>query len=130
MAGCARRAAKSNSGCDRDSSFRLGVLKNIHLSDLVFNRPGKIEVHTNTDGLIVKNVKVNHATTPNWHLVAIGPKSQTWKGPPGTDPSRWREIFSPDLDCTVRNVIISGVRARDLNNDLPIDQIVCVIERS
>lgn len=31
---------------------------------------------------------------------------------PETDPSRWTEIFSPDLDCTVRNVSIAGVRSR------------------
>ena len=60
-------------------------------------------------------------------LLAIGPKSVTYKG--GTDPARWREIFSPDLDCTVRNVSVTGVRARDSQTDLPIEQVVIVIKQ-
>jgi polygalacturonase len=36
-------------------------------------------------------------------------------------------IFSPDLDCTVRNVRISGVHTRDAQSDLPIEQVAKVI---
>jgi hypothetical protein len=105
----------------------VGTMKNIRLEDLTFNRPGKIELHANTDGLIIHNVKLNHALTPDWQLLAIGPKSQTYRR--GTDPERWVEIFSPDLDCTVRNVSVSGVRTRESQADLPIDQSVQVIEQ-
>jgi hypothetical protein len=42
---------------------------------------------------------------------------------------RWREIFSPDLDCTVRNLSVTGVRVRDSQTDLPIEQVVRVIEQ-
>jgi len=38
------------------------------------------------------------------------------------------ETFSPDLDCTVRNVTVSGVRLREAASDLPIEQVVRVIE--
>ncbi|MFM9030950.1 MAG: hypothetical protein ACKOTF_09765, partial [Opitutaceae bacterium] len=37
-------------------------------------------------------------------------------------------IFSPDLDCTVRNVRITGVRTSDSQTDVPIEQVVKVIE--
>jgi hypothetical protein len=71
---------------------------------------------------------VHHAITPDWHLLALGPKSATYKGAPGTDPARWTEIFSPDLDCTVRNVVINGVRQAGSGKDLPIEQVAKVIE--
>jgi len=116
-------------GLGEDFSAGIGTMKNIRLEDLTFNRPGKIELHANTDGLIIHNVKINHTLAPDWHLLAIGPKSMTYKGGPGTDPARWREIFSPDLDCTVRNVNVTGVRARDSQMDLPIEQVVRVIQQ-
>ncbi len=116
-------------GRDKDFSQRIGTLRNLRFEDLTFNLPGKIEVHADTEGLIVHNVKLHHALTADWHLLAIGPKSMTYKGAPGTDPLRWTEIFSPDLDCTVRNVSVTGVRTRDSQTDLPIDQVVKVIEQ-
>jgi hypothetical protein len=57
------------------------------------------------------------------HLLAIGPLSQTYNRGKSEDPAKWTEIFSPDLDCTVRNVRISGVRLRDSQTDLPIEQV-------
>lgn len=115
-------------GRDKDFSIGVGTLKNIRFEDLTFHRPGKIEVHANTDGLTVQNVHVHHAITPDWHLLALGPKSVTYKGAPGTDPARWTEIFSPDLDCTVRNVVINNVRQAGSGKDLPIEQVAKVIE--
>jgi polygalacturonase len=114
-------------GRDKDFSVGVGSMKNIVFENLVFNRPGKIELHATTDGLIIHNVKLNHALTPDWHLLAIGPKSQTYRR--GTDPARWAEIFSPDLDCTVRNVSVTGVRTHNSQTDLPVEQIVQVIEQ-
>ncbi|MCX6855407.1 MAG: hypothetical protein NTV80_10945 [Verrucomicrobia bacterium] len=116
-------------GRDNDFSIGVGALKKLHFEDLTFNHPGKIEVHANTDGLTIQNVRVNHPIASDWHLVTIGPKSMTYKGAPGTDPAKWTEIFSPDLDCTVRNVSITGVRSRDSQTDLPIEQVVHVIEQ-
>jgi len=116
-------------GRDKDSSVGVGSLKNIRLEDLTFNRPGKIELHANADGLSIHNVRVNHDITPDWHLLAIGPLSQTYKRGKSEDPANWTEIFSPDLDCTVRNVSITGVRTRDSQTDLPVEQVVKVIEQ-
>ena len=65
----------------------------------------------------------------DYHIIELGPKSATYKGAPGTDPSRWTEIFSPDLDCTVRNLSVSGVRVRGSQGDLPIEKVVHVIKQ-
>ena len=116
-------------GRDTDFSIGVGAVKNLRFEDLTFNRPGQIELHANTDGLSIHNVQVNHPITPDWHLLAIGPPSQTYKRGGPTAPEKWFEIFSPDLDCTLRNVSISGVHTRDSQTDLPIEQVTKVIEQ-
>jgi acetyl esterase/lipase len=116
-------------GRDNDFSVGIGTLKNIVFENLTFNRPGSIQVHANADGLTIREVKLLFAPATDYRLLELGPKSMTYKGAPGTDPSRWTEIFSPDLDCTVRNVSITGVRTKDSPTDLPIDQVVKVIEQ-
>ena len=117
-------------GRDNDFSAGIGTLKNITFEKLTFNRPGSIQVHANTDGLTVRDVKLFFAPPANYRLIELGPKSATYKGAPGSDPSRWTEIFSPSLDCTVRDVSVTGVRLRDSQTDLPIDQVVKVIEQN
>jgi hypothetical protein len=114
-------------GRTNDFSAGIGTLKNIVFENLTFNRPGSIQVHANTDGLTLRGAKLHFTPPAGYHLLELGPKSMTYKGAPGTDPSRWTEIFSPDLDCTVRNVSITGVRNRDSQTDLPIEQVVKVI---
>jgi len=115
-------------GRDKDFSLDVGVLKNIRFENLVFNQRGKIEIHADTDGLEIRSVEINHPITEDWHLLAIGPKSQTYKIGRSNDPARWTEIFSPDLDCTVRNLTVSGVRTRGSQADLPLSQVVNVVE--
>jgi hypothetical protein len=114
-------------GRANDFSAGIGTLKNIVFENLTFHRPGSIQVHANTDDLTVRDVKLLFTPPADYHLVELGPKSATYQGAPGTDPARWTEIFSPDLDCTVRNVSITGVRLRDSQADLPIEQVVKVI---
>jgi len=116
-------------GSENDASIGIGHLRNIRFEDLTFNKPGKIELHADTDGLVIQNVKLNHLLTRGWHLLAIGPISQTYKRGDDKDPARWTEIFSPDLDCSVRNVSVSDVRTHDSQTDLPIEQVVKVIEQ-
>ena len=116
-------------GRGNDFSLGVGTLKKLHFEDLLFNHPGKIEVHANADGLTIENVRVNHPIASDWHLLAIGPKSLTYQSGGPSKPEKWTEIFSPDLDCTVRNVSITGVRTKDSPTDLPIDQVVKVIEQ-
>ena len=116
-------------GRDNDFSVGVGTVKNLRFEDLTFNRSGQIELHANTDGLSIHNVRVNHPITPDWHLLAIGPLSQTYKHGKSEDPVNWTEIFSPDLDCTVRNLSVSGVRVRGSQADMPVEQVVHVIEQ-
>jgi len=115
-------------GRDNDSSAAIGTLKNIRFEDVTFNRPGSIQVHANTDGLTVRDVKLNFPLAPDYRLVEIGPKSQTYKYGGSEDPARWTEIFSPDRDCTVRNLHLCGIRCGDSVATLPIERLVRVIE--
>jgi hypothetical protein len=110
------------------ASSGIGTLRNIVFENLVFNRPGSIQVHANTDGLTVRDVKLLFSPPADYRLVELGPKSMTYKGSPGTAPAKWTEIFSPDLDCTVRNLNITGIRTSDSEMDLPIGQTVKVVE--
>lgn len=114
-------------GSDKDFSARIGTLKNIRFEHLVFSRPGRIEVHADTDGLVIEKVSIHHPLLPDWHLLAIGPKSMTYKHGSPDDPEKWAEVFSPDLDCVVRNVRITGVRIPSSQNDLPLEQVAKVI---
>ena len=114
-------------GRANDFSAAIGTLKDIRLEKLTFNHPGKIEVHADTDGLTVEDVHVRHPITPDWHLLAVGPLSVTYKRGGPAAPEKWVEIFSPDLDCTVRNLKVTGVRTQDSPTDLPFDQAVKVI---
>jgi hypothetical protein len=116
-------------GRENDFSIGVGTLKNICFEDLTFNRPGTIELHANTDRFTIRNVTLNFPLAPDWHLLAIGPKSQTYKHAGSADPAKWTEIFSPDLDCTVRNVTVTGVRTADSQTDLPIDRVVHVVQQ-
>lgn len=115
-------------GRANDFSVGVGTLKNIVFENLAFNRPGSIQVHANTDGLTVRGAKLLFAPAVDYRLVELGPKSMTYKGSPGTAPAKWVEIFSPDLDCTVRNLAATGIRTRDAVSDLPVEQVVKVVE--
>jgi hypothetical protein len=114
-------------GRDKDASASIGSLRSIVFENLTFNRPGSIQIHANTNGLTIRDVKINFPLAPNDHLIELGPKSQTYKHK-SDDPVTWTEIFSPDLDCTVRNLSVSGVRLHEAATDLPIKQLVHVIE--
>ena len=116
-------------GRDNDASAGIGALKNIVFENLTFTRPGSIQVHANTEGLSVSKVKLLCPPPANYHLIELGPKSMTYKSGGPAAPEKWTEIFSPDLDCTVRNVSITGVRVRDSQTDLPIEQVIQVIQQ-
>jgi len=116
-------------GRDKDSSAGIGTLKNITFERLTFNRSGSIQVHANTDGLTVRDVKLLFPITADFRLIELGPRSQTYPSGGPNSPEKWTEIFSPDLDCTVRNVTVVGVRTRGSEADLPIEQVVRVIEQ-
>lgn len=114
-------------GRDNDSSDGIGSLRSIVFENLAFSRPGSIQVHANTDGLTVRDVNLNFPLATEYRLIEIGPKSQTYKHK-ADEPATWAEIFSPDLDCTVRNLSVSGVRFRGATTDLPTEQAVRIVE--
>lgn len=114
-------------GRDKDASAGIGTLRGIVFENLSFKRPGSIQVHANTDSLSVRGVKLNFPLAADFRLIELGPKSQTYKRK-ADDPATWTEIFSPDLSCTVRNLSVSGVRWQETKADLPIDEVVKVIE--
>jgi hypothetical protein len=116
-------------GRDKDCSHGIGTLRNITFENLTFHRPGSIQVHANTNGLTVRGVKLLFPPPADYRLVELGPKSMTYRGAPGTDPSRWVEVFSPDLDCVVRNVAVSDVRSIGATEPLPIERVVKVVEQ-
>jgi hypothetical protein len=45
-------------------------------------------------------------------------------------PEKWTEIFSPDLDCTLRNLVVSGVRTRESESELPIEKVLTLIQQT
>lgn len=93
-------------GRDNDFSHGLGNASNILIDGLVMNRPCTIEVHSDVDGLTIRNLD-KRFTKDNWHLIEIGPRSVSYpirKAPDGTQI--YTELFSPDLDCTVRRLSV------------------------
>jgi hypothetical protein len=117
-------------GRDRDSSAGLGSLENIVFEDLTFHRPGSIQVHAHTKGLTVRDAKLWFPPSPGYFLLEVGPKSMTYKRGGPEAPEKWTEIFSPDLDCTLRNLVVSGVRTRESESELPIEKVLTLIQQT
>lgn len=111
-------------GRDKDFSAGLGTLRNLRFEHLDLPRAARIEIHAELDGLVLDQVTLD-SDEP---FVLIGPKSQTYRF--GDDPSKWVEIFSPDLDCTARNISITGVRLRGSESELEPGQVVREIEQT
>ena len=99
-------------GRDKDFSIKIGKLSNIRLQNLVFNRPGVINIAAEVDGLRIDNVDLRFVPTADFKLIKIGPMSMTWRG--GTDPAQWVEIFSPDRDVVVRGLELGTVTVNGL----------------
>ena len=117
-------------GRENDASASIGTFRNIRFEKLRFDRPSMIELHANADGITIEDVTLNHPLPADWHLLRIGPKSQTLRLGGDADPTRWTEIFSPDRNCTVRNVRVSKVRATGIDHPIPVDRHIKVIELS
>jgi hypothetical protein len=98
-----------------DRSAGMGHLRDIVFCNLRCARPALIDIHADADNIVLDGVAVDYPVQPDDVLVRVGPKSQLWQR--GPDPATWRELFSPDLDCTVRGLSISGVTI----NGIPAD---------
>lgn len=116
-------------GRANDASVGVGHMRDIRFEGLRMHRPGKIELHADCDGLTIEDVRIYHPISPEWHLIAIGPPSRAYPTGAPDDTSRWVELFEPDLDCTVRNVRVTGVYVGDSDEELPLEQVVEVIEQ-
>ncbi len=82
------------------------------------------------DGLRIERVTVIvNQPTQKCKLVLIGPMSATYKMDPAK-PESWVEIFSPDKDCTVRNLwlaeIVKQWTAGGKIVTSPVDAVECV----
>jgi hypothetical protein len=116
------------SGRDRDSSAGIGYVSNIFFEKIVLNSPGSFQIHVDVDSLSIRDVQLHFPVGPDYPLVEIGPKSQTYKHGGSADPANWVEIFSPDLNCTVRGLDVSGIRGNESQPHIPMEQLVRVIE--
>jgi hypothetical protein len=111
-------------GRDKDFSVSLGSLRNLRFEDIDLPHAARLEIHAELDGLVLDQV----ALDSDEPFVLIGPKSQTYRS--GSDPSKWVEIFSPDLNCTARNISVAGVRVRGNERELGLGQVVREIEQT
>lgn len=106
-------------GRDKDFSDPIGSVRNLCFSRLVFNRPGRLQIAANVDGLTIDDVELRFALPNDFHLVEIGPMSATYRRNP-KEPATWTEIFSPDRDVTVRGLRLAGVRVLEGGKLVPL----------
>jgi len=116
-----------DAGCpDKDFADPIGRMANLHFRHLdVYRSSGDrpfawtpppgirplIEIASNVDGMQVEDVTLHfdlrQPPLDSYKLIAIGPKSDTIRCAP---PRTWFELYSPDKDCTVRNLRVSPIR--------------------
>ena len=128
-------------GRDIDFADPIGQLYNICFEGIHVNEPVKkwyhpsdavFQIAANIHGMTMKNIILNFdldsAIASGFKLVRIGPMSWTYK-PKENDPNTWVELYSPDKDCRVKNLNISGVQTCVNGNKRPfadIDKLVDV----
>ena len=96
-------------GRDNDFADPIGAMRNIFFNriHLASSEEAAFQVASNVDGLSICHVEVlSESSIPA--LVQIGPLSETYRHG-STDPAKWVEIYSPDKDCTVRNLRIDHI---------------------
>ncbi len=98
---------RANDFCDP-----IGSAVRLFFRNLTYHRPGRFHIGVNVEGLSVGDVRLEFDPTEgpqaSFKLIEIGPQSATYKHDP-SDPTTWVEIFSPDKDCTVRNLRLTNV---------------------
>jgi hypothetical protein len=127
-----------NLGCrDQDFADPIGRMINLHFRGIdVFRYIGKplFEIGSNVDGMRVQNVSLyfdlRQPPFDAYKLIEIGPQSDTYRPDPN-DRRTWTEIYSPDKDCTVRRLGLSGLRYHTADGgqkrDVPGESLVRVI---
>lgn len=120
-------------GRHRDFADPIGRMRNLFFADITIGRPTGAEIfqiHSNVSGMAIRNVTLGFDPNPPggkpFTLVRIGPLSMTYKHNP-RDPKTWVEVFSPNKDCVVEGLSITGVRAQ--GKDANPDTLVHVIKQ-
>jgi len=110
---------------DKDFADPIGRLRdiffsNLHISGMERDRyycekDAVFEVCADIDGMSVSGARLDFCPGiddgRSVRLVAVGPMSTTWPLPAGDPRGEWLELFSPDIDCTVQDLSVSGVVA-------------------
>jgi hypothetical protein len=101
-------------GRDVDHSDPIGNIRNVAFSNLVYTKPGTIQVDANVGSLSIDNVQLKYDINAPEHatsrLVSVGPMSMTYKFDPNNSAT-WVEVFSPDKDITVQGFHMTNVSA-------------------
>jgi hypothetical protein len=106
-------------GRDKDFADPIGTASNLFFSQMVFQRPGRLQIAANVNNLAIDDVELRFAMPDAFRLVEIGPMSATYKRKP-SDPSTWTEIFSPDRDVTVRRLRLADVQVLQQGQLVPL----------
>jgi len=116
-------------GVDNDFADPIGNLANLHFQAIRFAsdmRDAPFPIASNVDGLSIRDVSLDFEPTDDFTLVQIGPLSMTYKPDPD-DPDTWVEVFSPDKDCTVKNLELDNIHTPAGAADP--DRLVRIIEQ-
>ena len=101
-------------GRDNDFADPIGSFRNLFFSKILIDISSEptFQVASNVNGMTIDNVILDfEESAPDFKLVQIGPLSMTYKFDPG-NPAYWVEVFSPDKDCTVRNLKLQNLQKR------------------
>ena len=100
-------------GRQHDFADPIGTMSRLFFERLripVAVGPATFQIHSDVDGLTIRDVALDFAPSADDRLVSIGPLSQTYKHR-RDNPDHWVEIFSPDKDCTVKNLHVEQITA-------------------
>lgn len=115
-------------GRDNDFADPIGNFKNLYFSKLVIDNLHEptFQVGSNVDGMYIDDVVLDTSRpNPGYKLVQIGPLSMTFKID-ANRPDTWVEVFSPDKDCTVRNLRLSSIRERNADGTIDLKPSDCI----
>lgn len=99
---------RENDFADPIGSFSDLSFENIHL---LHNSPTPpFQIGSNINDLSISDIYLDFEPAPDFKLLQIGPQSETYKHNKN-DPYTWTEIYSPDKDCTVKNLRLKDVYA-------------------
>ncbi len=115
-------------GRDKDFSVEPGTLRNIRMEQISLERPGAIYIAASLDGLTLSDVALLFEPKPDYRLLRIGPMSMTWRH--GDDPARWAEVFAPDRDVTVRNILLEHVTVNGVALAEPASRLVALRDQT